>query len=303
MTDVGLGIFFVTLFLWVPAAWVFFDAQERGHSAYLWGALTLMFSLAVLVVYFIVRSRGVRRQSATYSRGRIYLHVATMTFWGLAAVGTAVALFGVFQRIGATEDLERFGTSLADRDQTLREALAFGVAILVICLPAVVLHLLLLRRQVARAEGADRLSLARLQSGLFSLLVVLGGLLAFAVFASAVFGVTALAFDVDGQIGREGWATILSLLVVSLLSLALATALFWLDAGFQQGREELRTAESTANEERQLSASVVAASVAPAAGAVPSTSGRFCSQCGTALASGARFCAACGAPVASAIEQ
>src|SRR5438046_773925 len=98
---VGLGIFFVTLLVWVPAAWVFFDAQERRHSAYLWGTLTLMFSVAALVAYFWVRSRT-SANDVGYSRGRIYLHVAIATFWGLAAIGLGIALWGLFQRVGAT---------------------------------------------------------------------------------------------------------------------------------------------------------------------------------------------------------
>jgi hypothetical protein len=298
MTDVGAGIFFITLFFWVPAVWVFFDAQERGHSAYLWGALTLMFSLAALVVYFAVRAgRGRREAGSTYSRGRIYLHVAAITFWGLAAVGVTVALYGVLQRVGASEDTSFLGTSLAERDRTLREALAFGIALLVICLPATALHLVLIRRQVLRSAGDERLALARLQSGLFSLLTVIGGLIAFSAFAAAVFGVTALAFDVEGQIGRDGWSAILPMLAISSLSLALATALFWLDEDFQAGRRELSAARASAAQSGAMPPQPVAE--ARPRTATASSGAGFCSQCGAALMSGARFCSACGAAVAT----
>ncbi len=295
MTGVAIGLFFVTVFLWVPAAWVFFDSQDRGHSSYLWGALTLIFSLPALVVYFIVRSRWAARPgyaAAEYSRSRIYFHVAVVTFWGLTTVAATAAMFGVYQWVGASEG------PFDDRGRTLREALAFGLPLLLIAVPATAVHVVMLRRRVAAATGPVRESLSRLLRGLESLMLVLGGLIATAAGISALFGLSGSLFDVGG-FDRDGWAFTLSTLVTSLLSVSLTRLLFT-----EAVLSGARTAPPAPTPPVAPEAAPVAARIEPAAPSVtpPDTGSagpvaRFCAGCGSTLISGARFCSACGITV------
>jgi hypothetical protein len=283
VAELAFGVFFVTLFFWVPAAWVFFDAEERGYSAYFWGALTLFFSLAAVIAYFIVRARR-PAPAWPYSRGRIYFHVAVVTFWGLTMTAVYAAVWGVSRWAGATP------TFVDDPSEGLRGSLAYAIGTALIAVPALGIHLALMRGQVTAAQGAAREILARLQSALAWLTVVFGGLTGLVSLLVLAYAVAGLAFD-TGDTTRATWAFAVAGATTALVSLALTLAIFFVDPNFQRGRALLRAARPGA-----------ALPEAPAAPSepVPVEAPRpaFCGACGARLAPDARFCAACGRPVA-----
>ena len=302
MAAAGAVLFFVTLFVWVPAAWLYFDAEDRGHSAYLWGALALIpfWNVIVIVGYFIVRSRAEAQPGLEYSRARIYQHVAILTFWGLLAVALTSNLFGLIEYARADDPPPFFEQP---RGTQLRETLAFAFALIFVSVPAFIVHYGFVQRRLRQStlSPAVRHSLARLQVGLFSVLVVLGGLIATLTTVMLVFALSGRLFDV-GDLDRDATTFGMSALPVALLSLALTFAAFWLDGRFQDGRALIREAEAAAAVEgppAAVTAPAVAAGVAaPAAEAAAGA--RFCSQCGAELAQGSRFCASCGTAVESA---
>lgn len=301
MAAAGIGLFFGTLFVWVPAVWVYFDAEERGHSAYLWGALALFpfWNVLVLVGYFIVRAREERPVQYPYSRGRIYLNVALLTFWGLTAIAIAVAVFGLIDYARTNETVARFATPRGD---LLRERLAFAVALSLIAVPVVAVHALLWRR--ARNEqsesDAGRAVWTRLASALASVVIVLSGLIAAVAVVGLVFEVVGRLFEVGADLETEVSTFALSVLVPALGSLAIAYAAIWLDPAVQRGREESRAAAAAATPAAEAPGLDAASTPQPVAATIapPALETRFCSQCGATLSAGARFCASCGTAVA-----
>ena len=254
MAPAAFGLFFVTLLVWVPAAWLYFDAEERGHSAYLWGVLALIpfWNVPVIVAYFIVRSRKEPSPLLDYSRARIYQHVAVMTFAGgcdeghresLAVAATSV-LFGLIRYARAEDPPLRFEEP---RDVVLRETLAFAFALLVVAVPAFAIHFAFMRRRLTRAlgEARERLSMAHLQFGLFALIVALSGLLATLPAVVLVFELSGRLFDV-GSVDRDASTFAMSVLPVALLSLAVTYVVFWADDEFQRGRVLLDVAAAVA---------------------------------------------------------
>ena len=309
MAGAAFGLFFVTLLLWAPAVWLYFDAEERGHSAYLWGALALIpfWNVPVIVAYFIVRARKQPSSSLEYSRARIYQHVAVVTFWGLVAVAATSVLFGLI-RYARAEDPSRLFEE--PRDVVLRETLAFAFALLVVAAPAFAVHFAFMRRRLRRAVdvAAERLAMARLQSGLFSLVVVVSGLLATLSAVALVFEGSGRLFDV-GNVDRDVSTFGMSVLPVTLISIGFAFVVFWLAPEFQRGRGLLREAG-----EAEAATAGPPAAAAPSASSAPATAGpaaeaaapsstadaRFCTQCGDALPAGSRFCPGCGTAAAPA---
>ena len=313
MAEAAFPLFFVTLLLWAPAVWLYFDAEERGHSAYLWGGLALIpfWNVPVIVAYFIVRARKEPSPSLEYSRSRIYQHVAVMTFWGLLAVAAASVLFGLIRYARAEDPPLRF---VEPRDVLLRETLAFAFALVVVAGPAFAFHFAFMRRRLRRAAGAaaERLAMARLQSGLFALVVVMSGLIATLSAVALVFEGSARLFDV-GDVDRDLSTFAMSVLPIALISLGFAFAVFWLAPEFQRGRVLLREAGAAeaatagppapAAPPAAPAAATAAASAEPAAQAAGSSAtadARFCVQCGGALPEGSLFCPRCGTAAASA---
>lgn len=323
MSEAAVVIFIFTLFWWVPAAWVYFDAEERGHSGYLWGGLALIWWIPAIVVYFIVRSRRKGALGFAYSRGRIYLHVAIVTTWGLAALAASVILWAVTDYYRSRDD----GFPFADPETELRQQLAFGVALLVVAAPALALHLIAWRRGRGRprADDGERLASARLEGGLASLIVALSGPIAALALVVLVLSGIAAVLEAGG-VDRDLTTFALASGVPAAVSLAAAYALFWLDDDFRRGRALVREAELGADISlaRYAPASTparpaaLATPPAPPAPATPPTEvpthtavarvepppappfeARFCTQCGTALPSDARFCPRCGAPVSA----
>ena len=309
MAGAAFGLFFATLLLWAPAVWLYFDAEERGHSAYLWGALALIpfWNVPVIVAYFIVRSRKQPSSSLEYSRARIYQHVAVVTFWGLVAIAATSVLFGLI-RYARAEDSPRLFEE--PRDVVLRETLAFAFALLVVAAPAFAVHFAFMRRRLRRAVdvAAERLAMARLQSGLFSLVVVVSGLLATLAAVALVFEGSGRLFDV-GNVDRDLSTFGMSVLPVALISIGFAFVVFWLASEFQSGRGLLREAR-----ESEAATAGSPAAAAPSASSAPATAGpaaqasaqslaadaRFCTQCGGALPAASRFCPGCGTAAAPA---
>ena len=308
MAEAGFGLFFVTLLVWAPAVWLYFDAEERGHSAYLWGGLALIpfWNVPVIVAYFVVRARKQPSPSLQYSRSRIYQHVAVMTFWGLLAVAATSVLFGLNRYARAEDPPLRFEEP---RDMVLRETLAFAFALLVVAGPAFAVHFSFMRRRLRRAAdvAAERLAMARLQSGLFSLIVVMSGLIATLAAVALVFEGSARLFDV-GDVDSDFSTFAISVLPVALISLGVASAVFWLAPGFQRGRTllseageaEAATAGPPAPAAPAAPAAASAEPAAPAAAPSSTDGARFCVQCGGALPGGALFCPRCGTAAAPA---
>jgi hypothetical protein len=318
MAGAAFGLFFVTLLLWVPAIWLYFDAEERGHSAYLWGALALIpvWNVPVIVAYFIVRSRKQPSSALEYSRARIYQHVAVVTFWGLVAVGVTSVLFGLIRYARADGAARLFEEP---RDVVLRATLAFAFALLVVAAPAFAVHFAFMRRRLRRAVdvAAERLAMARLQSGLFSLVLLVSGLLATLSAVTLVFEGSGRLFDV-GNVDRDLSTFGMSVLPVALISIGVAFIVFWLAPEFQSGRGLLREAaeadarvaaalaapppSSTAAAPATEAPGTEAPAATPAAPAAPSSTAdaRFCIECGSALPAGARFCPGCGTVAATA---
>jgi hypothetical protein len=299
MTGAAIGLFFGTLFVWVPAVWLYFDADERGHSAYLWGGLALIpfWNIAVLVAYFVVRSRREGPEPFPYSRGRVYLNVALLTFWGLTAIAVAVVIFGLTDYVRTDSPVPRFETP---RGELLRQRIAFSVALTLIAVPALAAHALLWRRARGRqAEtAAGRAVWTSLASALVSVVIVLSGLIATLAAVGLVFEGVARLFDVGGDVDAEFSTFALSVLLPALGSIAIAYAL-WLDPALQRGREEVRLARADAAPAAEPPALEGASTPPPApAQPPPSSEARFCAQCGAPLPAGARFCAACGTAVA-----
>ena len=300
MAPAAFGLFFVTLLVWVPAAWLYFDAEERGHSAYLWVVLALIpfWNVPVIVAYFIVRSRKEPSPLLDYSRARIYQHVAVMTFWGLLAVAATSVLFGLIRYARAEDPPLRFEEP---RDVVLRETFAFAFALLVVAVPAFAIHFAFMRRRLTRAlgEARERLSMAHLQFGLFALIVVLSGLLATLPAVVLVFELSGRLFDV-GSVDRDASTFAMSVLPVALLSLAVTYVVFWADDEFQRGRVLLDVAAAVAPAMTDGPEAEPPSPAASVPASAPAGDARFCVQCGHALPAGARFCAGCGAAVAPA---
>ena len=309
MSGAALGLFFATVLLWVPAVWLYFDAEERGHSAYLWGALALIpfWNVPVIVAYFIVRARKQPSPSLEYSRARIYQHVAVITFWALVAVGVTSVLFGLIRYARADDPARLFEEP---RDMVLRATFAFAFALVVVAAPAFTVHFAFMRRRLRRAVDvpAERLAMARLQSGLFSLVLIVSGLLATLSAVALVFEGSGRLFDV-GNVDRDVSTFGMSVLPVALISIGLAFVVFWLAPEFQSGRGLLsEAAEADAQgtaalaaqrpspaEARAEPASATEAPATEVAASSPSGDARFCTQCGSALPADARFCPGCGA--------
>ena len=292
MAEAGFATLFITFLIWVPAAWLHLDAEDRGHSAFFWGAIALIpfWNIFVIAAYFIVRSRKDSEPGLDYSRTRIYLHVATLTAWALLAVALLTALYSLLQMLGEERALFE-----DDREDTLREGLAFAIGVAVLMAPALLVHLVIIRRQIVSASVPARLSFARLQGGLFAVLVVLGGLAALGTVVGLVFGTTGSVLDVGG-LDDDGWAVLAALVPVTTISLLLTFALFWQDSEFVRGRRLLlETREATPL--RAPSSAAAAAALVPG-GAVEAAVG-FCIRCGAGLADGGRFCGACGDQVAA----
>ena len=303
MAGAAFGLFFATLLLWVPAVWLYFDAEERGHSAYLWGALALIpfWNVPVIVAYFIVRSRKQPSSSLQYSRARIYQHVAVLTFWGLVAVGITSVLFGLIRYARAEDPPLRFEEP---RDVVLRATLAFAFAVLVVAAPAFAVHFAFMRRRLRRAVdvAAERLAMARLQSGLFSLVLIVSGLLATLSAVALVFEGSGRLFDV-GNVDPDLSTFGMSVLPVALISISFAFIVFWLAPEFQSGRGLLREAAAAVPDAAALAAqppSPATALATPAVASSPTEGARFCTQCGSAVPAGARFCPGCGTAAAPA---
>ncbi len=305
MAGAAFGVSFFVLLVLVPAAWLYFDAEERGHSAYLWGALALIpvWNIPVIVAYFAVRARKESSPSLEYSRARIYQHVAVITFWGLVAVGATAVLFGLIRYVRAEDPPLWFDEP---RDAVLRETLAFAFALVVVAAPAFAVHFAFMRRRLRRAVevATERLSMARLQSALFSLIVVLSGLFATLSAVELVFEGSGRLFDV-GNVDRVLSTFGMSVLPVALISIAVAFVVFWLAPEFQSGRGLLREAdEAEAATAGALATQPPSPAAAPAAATPPApaaTAGsRFCVECGRAMPAGARFCPGCGTAAAPA---
>ncbi|MGE3961598.1 MAG: zinc ribbon domain-containing protein [Dehalococcoidia bacterium] len=299
MAEESAAIVFFTVFWWIPAAWVFFDAEERDYSAYLWGAVSLVFWFLGTIVYFVVRSRRAPT-SVPYSRSRIYLHVGLLTFWGLTMTAIWSMLWGVLQWAGAEDGF------FAEREEELRYSLAFGLATGLIAAPALVLHYILLRRRItSTVEGPVRLALARMQEGMAWLTVVISAIIAAFGGAVLVYGVVGTLFDL-GSLSRDAGANAAAATLVPGFSLLLTFVLFFSDAEYRRGRDVRRRAEAAIQASPASSAPAVAPTAAtPAGWGLPSArpvappdapSGQaFCGACGTPRGPGARFCGQCGA--------
>lgn len=233
----AVGTFFIVLFFWVPAAWIYFDAEERGLSSYLWGGLALgpFTNLAVVIFYFRHRARTEAPSALPhYSLARIYEHVAVITFYGLVYVALITLLYAVITYIRADDPPLGFQEP---RGTVLREASAFVVAVLVISIPALAAHLWLVRRRLLAAspEGPERRVVAQFQMGLLSLIAVGSGLIAAFSVVVLVFELTGQAFDIGG-VGRDLSTFGLSALPISLLSIAVVYAGLWKSPEFQRSR-------------------------------------------------------------------
>jgi hypothetical protein len=229
-----VSIFFLVLLLWVPAAWVYLDAEQRGLSAYLWGGLMLLGSVITLIFYYRHRARVAAPEALRYRRGRIYEHVALLTFYGVVFVGLLILGVALIDYIRGEDPLS---PSVLGRSTELRRNVALVVALLVIALPLLAVHYETLRRRLAGGMSAatDRLEIARLQRALVSVVVVLSALLALLATTMLVFEVVGRLFDVGG-IGRDASTFGLSALVVGLLSVA-AMYVYSRTTQYQRGRE------------------------------------------------------------------
>ena len=213
-----VGIYFLILLFWVPAAWVYVDAEERGLSAYLWGGLTLLGSVITLIFYYRHRARVDVPDSLSYRRGRIYMHVALLTFYGVVFASLLILLGALIDYVRGDDPLS---TSLFGRGEELRRSVALVVALLVIAVPLLAVHYEGLRRRVARgmSDAAARLDIGQLQRALVSVVVLLSSLLGLLAITVLVFEVTGRLFDVGG-VGRDASTFGMSALIVSVLSLA-----------------------------------------------------------------------------------
>lgn len=195
MAVVGLLLFFATLFVWIPAAAIYFDASERGQSPYLWAILAFVpwLNVIVIVAYLVMRMRTPSSGGVEAStRLAKYLHISVLTYWGLSAFGISVALYAVIHYLRLSRPLQSFDS---DPNQALREQIALALSILVIALPALAVHGVLLRRLLARAVEATRSAIDCLQDALSLLLIVLGG-------TTAALAVVLLVFEVIGRLLR-----------------------------------------------------------------------------------------------------
>lgn len=292
MTETAFTLVLSTVFWWMPAAWVFFDAEERDSSSYLWGAVSLVFGLFGVIVYFIVRSR--RPPAAVpYSRGRIYLHVGLLTFWGLSMVAVSSLVWGLLQ---ATD-----GERIANRDEDpLRASLAFAVATAVIAAPAFVAHAVLLRRTIrSTVDGAVRLALARMQEGFAWLTVVIAGIIGAFGAAVLIYGGVGFVFDL-GSLSRDGGAWSATACIVAAFSLLITFALFFTDPAYRQGRVLLEQQRALDRAPAPVEAPTVptpATRPSPPSPNPPSSLSApraFCAACGAPRSAEARFCAGCG---------
>lgn len=212
-----VGIFFIVLLVWVPAVWVYLDAEQRGHSAYLWGGLMLLGSVITLIFYYRHRARIDAPSTLRYGRRRIYLPVAMITFYVVVVASLLVLSFAIIDYLRGNDPLAR---ALISRGDELRRNVALVVALLLIALPLFAAHYELLRRRTVALAGqaADLVEIARLQRANVWLVAVLSSLLALLAATMLVFEVVGRLFDVGG-IGREASTFGLSALIVSLLSL------------------------------------------------------------------------------------
>lgn len=240
MPGAPVVLFFLTLFVWVPAAWIYFDAEERGHSGFFWGALALIpfWNIWVVIGYFIVRGRKDPVPDLEYSRTRIYQHVAVMTFYGLVTLMAISVLFGFVSYVRADDPPLPFQEPRGD---VLRDRLAMAVAILLVSVPAFAAHFAFMRRRLIRAASTttERLFMARQQLALFALVVVLSGLIAALALVLLAFELSGWMFDVGG-VGKNASSFAFSALPIAVFSLAIVYAELWMDDEFQRGRALLQ---------------------------------------------------------------
>lgn len=211
-----VGIFFLVLLFWVPAAWVYIDAEQRGHSAYLWGGLTLLSSVLALIFYYRRRSQVGDPPELNYGRGRVYIHVALLTFYGIIFVSTLILASALIDYIRGEDPLSE---SLLGRDTELRRAVALVVALSVIALPMLAVHYEMMRRRIAPLAMVERGRFARIERANVNLVRVFSALTSLLAATMLVFEVTGRLFDVGG-IGRDASTFGLSALIAGLLSLA-----------------------------------------------------------------------------------
>ncbi len=214
----GLILFFGAVFVWAPAAWIYFDAVERRQAPYLWAFLALVpwFNLVVLVVYLILRARsGATAQAGgPDTRLPVYLHVGVLTFWGLAAVGLSALVYGPLHLLRAYPP--PFDARATD---ALRTTLAFAMAVLLVSGPALGVHGWLAIRAVRRASAEAAPSLARMADGLRLLLAVLGGLTATVAVVVLVFWGMGVLFRVGELAMEQPTSMAISVLPASILSM------------------------------------------------------------------------------------
>lgn len=216
---IGLFLFLAAVFVWAPAAWIYFDSVQRRQAPYLWAFMALIpwFNLVVLVAYLVLRARSATPQAALPdtrlpdTRLAVYLHVAVLTFWGLTAVGLTALAYGPLHML--REQPTEFDAPAAE---TLRQTLAFAVAVLVIAGPALGVHLWM----AARALRADRATIARLADGLRLLLTVLGALTTTLAIVVLIFWGIGLLFQLGEVDMEEPTSLMFSLLPASMLSVA-----------------------------------------------------------------------------------
>ena len=198
-------------------------------------------NVAVIIFYFRHRARTEAPSPLPrYNLSRIYEHVAVITFYGLIYVAIIMVVHSVIAYVRAEDPPLPFQEP---RGTVLREASAFVVAVLVISVPALVAHLWLVRRRLMAAlpEGPERRVVAQFQMGLFSLIVVFSGLVGLFALVVIVFELTGHAFDI-GSVRRDLSTFGMSALAVSLVSIAVAYAAFWMSSDFQHGRTLIQRA-------------------------------------------------------------
>lgn len=284
MAAAAAVLFLGTVFVWVPAAAVYFDASERRQTPYLWGVLALVpwLNVIVVVAYLVRRARAEEEAPEPSTRLATYLHVAVLTFWGLTAVGVSALLYGVIHYARSSAMPARSGEP---REVVLRQTVAFALALLVIALPALAGHGVLLarvvRRELATAAGAR---VQRLEDALGLLLTVLGGLTATLAVVLLVFEGFGRLFDVGGPRSDMPSSAGFSVLPAAVASVVAAFALF---------------PRRAVEEEREPGPPATVA-VFPASFTMATRGeARFCAQCGAAMAADARFCPQCGSAVLS----
>lgn len=291
MGESAAGIVIVVIFYWVPIAWVFFDAEERDYSSYLWAGLSAFLWFAGVIIYYVVRSRR-GAVAAPYSRGRIYLHVGLLTSWGLLMSGIFMLIWGPITWWGASAG------PFINPEEEIRESLAFGLATILIAAPAFLVHWELLRRRIAQSTGAARVALARAQQGMAWLTVVVAGLIALLGVAIAAYALVGTLLDV-GDLSQEGVGWVAATTLTAGISLLLSLAVFFTDAQYRHGVTLLATEPTPIAPDAPAYVRPAVAGEATLSDTFtplqsPPPSAGFCAGCGAVRGEGARFCARCG---------